>query len=64
MQAELRLSVGEHSFLDTYCVFTYGGSSLERETSRNLAAGPLILSRRCVAEQAITCQYTEPFRER
>ena len=51
MQAELRLSVGEHSFLDTYRVFTYGGSSLERETSRNLAAGPLILSRRCVTSK-------------
>jgi len=49
MQAELRLSVGEHSLLDTYCVFTNGGSSLERGTSRNLAAGPQILSRRCIA---------------
>ena len=36
MQAELRLSVGEHSFLTTYVVvFTIGGSGLERATSRN-----------------------------
>jgi len=55
MQAELRLSAGEHSFLATYRVFTYGGSSLERATSRNLAAGPLNYRDAVLPEQVITC---------
>jgi len=66
MQAELRLSVGEHSFLTTYLVvFTIRGSGLEKATSRNLAVGSTFAIETVFHPNRLLLvrTHTEPFHE-
>jgi len=65
MQTELRLSVGEHSFLAIYCVFTYEGEQPRKSNLTQLGSGSANTFETlfCLGQLSPADSYTEPFHE-